>query len=144
MILNIFVPHATPLGDMTLINIARCRDRSCSCDEHLTSTLSQAELNQLWMGPQLLLDERFAQLYSILFVCLAFSTGMPGLVPIAFLTFFLCYWVDKSLFVWVYQTPPSYDSSLSHSFTKLLPLAAFLHLVMGIWMLSNPLILPDS
>jgi len=67
---------------------------------------------------------------------------MPALVPVAFLSFFLCYWVDKYLFVYVYQTPPAYNSSLSHTFTKLLPLAAVLHLLMGIWMLSNPLILP--
>jgi len=112
MALNVFVPHLTPLLDIMFITYSRCRDRSCSCDPKLTHTLSQSELNQLWMGPQMLLDERFAQMFNILFVCMAFSVGVPLLLPICFCSFFLCYWVDKFLFVYVYATPPAYDSQL--------------------------------
>jgi len=43
----------------------------------------------------------------------------------------------------LFIVPPSFNLYLrSHTFTKLLPFAAVLHLILGIWMLSNPLIFP--
>ena len=42
-----------------------------------------------------------------------YSSGMPMLYPIGFVSFFVTYWVDKFLFLRVYKKPPRYDMTLA-------------------------------
>ena len=44
------------------------------------------ELNELALGSDFNLDERYAQMYAAVFVCLAYSLGVPLLVPVLCVT----------------------------------------------------------
>ncbi len=144
MALNIVLPHLFPLVLWLGTKYRRCADRSCGCDVHRTKCITQRQLNRLYMGPKMFLDERYAQAFNVIFVCLAFSSGMPLLLPVAALSFVVTYWVDITLFSFVYRTPPRYSADLAKQFTALLPYALLLKLMVGFWMLSNDNIFPPS
>lgn len=144
MALNIVLPHLFPVVLWLITKYRKCSDRSCGCDEHRTKCITQRQLNRLYMGPKMFLDERYAQAFNVIFVCLAFSSGMPLLLPIAMLSFIVTYWVDAFLFAYVYRTPPRYSADLAKQFTALLPYALLLKLMVGFWMLSNDNIFPPS
>ena len=144
MALNIVLPHLFPVVLWLLTKYRKCSDRGCGCDVHQTKCITQRQLNRLYMGPKMFLDERYAQAFNVIFVCLAFSSGMPLLLPIAMLSFIVTYWVDTFLFAYVYRTPPRYSADLAKQFTALLPYALLLKLMVGFWMLSNDNIFPPS
>lgn len=75
--------------------------------------------------------------FVVLFVCMAYSTGIPILYLVLSATAFSFYWVDKYLFTRWYRTPPQYDAQISRQFSGYLPYAALLHLCFGIWMIAN-------
>ena len=62
----------------------------------------------MYLGSDLMLDERYAQMLTAVFFSLMYSTGIPLLMPIACLFFVTMYWVDKFMFCHVYKTPPQY------------------------------------
>ena len=96
--------------------------------------------------------------------------GIPLLIPIAMVSFFLSYWVDKFFFIKIYRTPPvcaencvcvyerrvkenmfsllmlaqAYATDLATHFTSIMPYAMILHLLFGAWMLSNTTIFPPE
>lgn len=57
---------------------------------------------------------RYAEIAVIFAVCLAYSAGIPILLPVGALSFLLFYWVEKVLFVHFYQTPPQYSPRLTN------------------------------
>lgn len=57
---------------------------------------------------------RYAEIAVIFAVCLAYSAGIPVLLPIGALSFVVFYWIEKALFVHFYQTPPQYSSTLTN------------------------------
>lgn len=77
-----------------------------------------------------------------------YSSGMPILYIIAFLSFFTSYWVDKflcksiisflySIVLRVYRTPPRYDTALATKTRKIIKYSIFLHFIFGFYMYSN-------
>lgn len=143
MTINIVLPHITPLLFTLFNSCARCYDRSCTCNRSRTRKLTQTELNLLQLGPELVLDERYAQAFNAIFVCMCYSIGMPLLLPILLVTMLVTYWVDKLLFALAYQTPPQFNPSLPRTFTSMLPVAAVIHLCIGAWMLSAGDVFPS-
>jgi hypothetical protein len=144
MLLNIIVPHVMPFLLTLYASMKRCCDRDCSDNRKITHKYTQAELNELHLGPEMQIDERYAQLYNTIFVCLGYSAGMPLLVPILFGYVVITLAVDSCLFATSYRTPPNYSASLPRAFTSLIPFTAVLHLGFASWMLSNENIFPSQ
>jgi len=144
MLLNLVIPHLMPLALTLYASIKRCCDRDCSEKRTRTHQKIQAELNELHLGPEMQIDERYAQLYNTIFVCLAYSAGIPLLIPILFGYVVITLAVDTCLFSMSYRTPPQYSASLPRAFTSLLPFTAVLHLAFASWMLSNENIFPSQ
>jgi hypothetical protein len=67
---------------------------------------TQEDLLRLYLGDNLLLDERYAQMLTTVYFSMMYSTGIPLLIPIAMVLFVMMYWVDKYMFCRVYKTPP--------------------------------------
>ena len=125
MIIYVFSPHIAPLGRYCRFN---CKTRSGS---------TQALLNSKYVGPDFHHSIRYPQISVVIFVSMAYSTGIPILYLIIAATAFTFYWVDKYLFTRWYRTPPQYDAQISLQFSSYLPYAAILHLMFGIWMIAN-------
>jgi hypothetical protein len=137
MLINVFLPHISPLLQIFFRSCLRCFDRNCSFDRTITRSRTQTELNKLQLGPEMALDERYAQIFTTVFVCLTYSTGMPLLIPILFMSLAVMLLIDKLLFTLAYRTPPVINADLPTSFSSLLPVAAITQLGIGAWMLSS-------
>ena len=62
---------------------------------------------------------------------------MPILIPICAFTFMGYYFADKYTLFRFYSLPPMLDSALADSVSNILPYAVLLHLLIGMWMMSN-------
>lgn len=55
----------------------------------------QVQLEDLYTGPELALEERYAAALVTFFVCVIFSPGMPVLWCVGFVAFFFFFWAEK-------------------------------------------------
>lgn len=97
MLINIVTPHISNLLAGILASFWRCLDRGCRCDKRKTKKVIQEDYENLYKGPQFLLEFRYSQLITVVFVIMMYSTGIPMLYMIAVVNFFITYWVDKFL-----------------------------------------------
>jgi hypothetical protein len=98
---------------------------------------TQRGLNDTYTGPEFRLSARYSQLLQTVFTTLLFSSGIPILLPVAVVAFFVSYWVDKIMLLRWYRTPPHYDTSLGRAMSGMLPYGLLLHIAFGAWMYSN-------
>ena len=145
MLFNVALVHTSPLVRTARRHCRLCYDRGgCGTNVRNTRCNTQSELNELYSGIPWTLDERFAQLYAAIFVCIAYSTGIPLLLPVLAVTFTTMYWFDKWAFTSLYATPVAYDGTLARSFSSLLPLAMLMHAGFSVWMLTDRDIFPPA
>jgi len=137
MIINMISPHISTVAQWLMKRYKQWADRSCSKDRSITKMVTQDDLEKMYTGPEFLLYLRYAQILNTLFVSLLFSSGMPLLVPICFLTFFSYYWVDKIMLLRFFSLPPRVDATLALAVGNVLQFSALLHLMFGMWMFSN-------
>jgi len=78
-------------------------------------------------------------------VTVMYSTGLPVLTVFAFLNFSLSWYIDKWLLIKEYERPPMYGPAIPKILVNLLPVGTFVHMAIGLYMLSNESILygPD-
>ena len=143
MLLQAVTVHLSPLLRGVTLTLARFWDRRCTFNRAITRKSTQSDLNNSYLGIEFAIEERYAQLYSAIFVIFVYSAGMPLLMLALAVTVVLMYWVDKYLFLRHYNTPPQWSASLPRHFSSLLPYALLLRLGFGIWMLSAPGALPQ-
>ncbi|CAM9991517.1 unnamed protein product, partial [Discosporangium mesarthrocarpum] len=104
--------------------------------------VSQDDLNALTRGAQWEVSVRYAEISVIFAVCLMYSAGIPVLLPIGAVSFFLFYWVEKVLFINFYRTPPQYSQELANEVLSFIPYCLWLHVVFSIYMFGNGSVFP--
>ena len=72
---------------------------------------------------------------------MTYSSGLPILYFLSFLSFVVFYWIDKYLLLRYYRITPGFTSELSAKAIALLPLAVGVHCMFGIVIFSYPRIL---
>jgi len=77
----------------------------------------------------------------MIYVCITYSSGLPILYPVAFLSLFITYWTDKFLLLRYFRVANQFTAENSKSVVMLLPYAAILHFLVGILAYSYPEIL---
>jgi len=85
MLINIVTPHVGAFIGIAISGIKRCWDRKCSCDQKRTRRRVQEDYEQLYMGPQFLIEIRYSQIISSFYIIMIYSAGMPLLYIIAML-----------------------------------------------------------
>ena len=98
---------------------------------------TQADLNETFVGPPVDYVLRYVVVLNVVFVCFVFSAGMPLLMPIAAISLFISFNVDKAAFLYLAQRQPAAANAVARYVVSLLPLAALLHLGVGVWMLGS-------
>lgn len=144
MLLMTVTPQLSVLARVFMRRFALCRDRGCTSNSSRTDTVTQVDFNKLFEGPSMAIDERYAQLLTTMFVALTYSTAIPLLLPIACTMISLTFLCDLVFFIHCYKRPPSFSFRLPLAMSQLLPLAALSHLLVGMWVLSNPSIFPPT
>ena len=122
---------------MKLIQYVWMRVRLWYAKKSPTYAISQDELNKLHEGPAFRFAENYAQVMSTFYGVMTFNLGIPLLNWIAFVNFLCFYFVDKYFFVHVCSAPAKLNVKLNRRARSLIPGAIFIHLVMGLWTLSN-------
>jgi hypothetical protein len=120
MLLYIVLPHFWPAGAYSMKLWRRWRDRSYTSDVTLTKQATQADLNALYLGTEFSVDDRYAAIFNAVFVCLAYSVGIPLMLPILLTTIIVMYWVDKAMFAHVYAKPPVFNEASEGSLASII------------------------
>eukprot|EP00904_Undaria_pinnatifida_P010629 jgi/Undpi1/6697/HiC_scaffold_20.g09176.m1 len=108
------------------------------------TAISQDALNNLTKGARWEVSVRYAEISVIFAVCLAYSAGIPLLLPIGAVSFLVFYWVEKALFVHFYLTPPQFSGKLTTEVITLIPYTLWIHVVFAFYMYGNGSIFPTS
>jgi hypothetical protein len=67
-----------------------------------------------------------------------FGAGLPILFPIATLSFFVFYVVERLLVAYSYREPPLFDQSLNREALQLIKFAPLIYCAITFWMFGNP------
>jgi hypothetical protein len=68
---------------------------------------------QIFVAPPFLLSTRLPVVLNTLFITLTFCSGMPLLLPIAFVSLCVTYWMDKVAVTRFYSKPPNMGDDLA-------------------------------
>jgi hypothetical protein len=128
----------------TKLFILRCWDRKCTCDKRKTRQITQDEYEDLYTGPEYILQLRFAQVTALVFVTFTFSSGMPLLYYITFISLFITYWTDKILVTKYFRKENGFTADLSRNVVNMLYWAVVIHIPFGYLMLSEPNLLESN
>ncbi len=138
MFINAFALNSKVFQDFFKVKATRWLDRGFTCDMTRTSQKLQVQLEAMYTGPQMLLEERYAAHLVAFFVCVMFSAGMPVLWFIGWLSFWFAFVADKWAFIRLYRLPPKYSATLAQFATKMLPWAILVHAAIALWVFSVP------
>lgn len=90
-------PHVGLLVKAVILNIRRFIDRGCTQNKRKTKQVTQDEYEDLYTGPEFILQLRYSQILAQIFITITFSSGLPILYSITFVSLFISFWVDKFL-----------------------------------------------
>ena len=133
-----------PLLSCFCLGCKRCCDRKCGTNETFTTSRSQAEYEDLYTGPEFVLQIRYAQLLTMIFFVFTFSSAIPYLYAVLWVIFLFTYLVDKCLLLRFYRLTPGHTKRMSQGVLSLLPWAVVLHFLFGLVAYSNPLLLKSE
>jgi len=119
-------------------------DRRCSDDIRVTKQKTQREYENLYMGPEFIIDFRYSQILTLTFVCFLYSGGMPILYLFSFAQLILTYYFDKLFLLRVSKLPKNYDEQLEKVVRVTLYGIIIMHLIFTIYMYGNPAIFDQT
>jgi len=88
------------------------------------------------------MEDKYATMLAIVFLVMMYSPGIPIMYAIAFVYFFITYWVDKFLFIHHYSKPLYFGEHMSLKILWWFKMALVFHFILGVLMYSNSHILP--
>lgn len=98
----------------------------------------------MYTGPEYILQLRFAQVIALIFVTFTYSSGMPALYWITFVSLVITYWTDKILVTRYFRKENGFTADLSRNVVNILPWALIVHIPFGYLMISEPNILQSN
>jgi len=124
--------------------LQRCWDRRCGTDERITKKITQASYENVYTGPEFIIDFRYSQMLTLTFVCFLYSGGMPFLYVTTLAQFVITYFFDKLFLLRISRLPKNYDENLETVVRMTLYCILVLHLVFSIFMFGNPQIFDQT
>lgn len=95
MIINIISLPIINIMFYLMKQCLRCCDRKCSSDKTKTRKKTQEAWNLLYTGPDFLIDFRYSQILTVIFICFLYGAGLPLLYYSTVLNLIIIYWLDK-------------------------------------------------
>ena len=133
--------------DMTMIIFfwyKRCKDRKWSriikTDKHDIPNSEQArqkDLEMLYTGDQIDIGDRLAYIFTVLFICIYFSAGLPLMYPIGTICFFVTYWFDKISLTRFFQKSKIFNEQLTIRQSKFFKYSIFFHFFQATFVFSS-------
>jgi hypothetical protein len=91
----------------------------------------------IYSGPEYLIHFKYSGILNVTFVTMMYGIGQPILFPIAFVSYFILYSIERVLIAYFYQQPPTFDEKMTKNALSTLRFATIFYLFFGYWQLSN-------
>lgn len=114
-----------------------CSTYFCCKEDKTTKCKTIQEYVNLYAGPQHVMSYKYSALLTTICVTFMYGLALPELFPIAALTFFNYYTVDKFLITYFYQKPPLYDDKLNKTALELMKFGPIIMLIFGYYWMGN-------
>jgi hypothetical protein len=119
-------------------------DQGFTCNKNKTKKTTIQLYVELHSGPVFVIHYKYSAILNIVFVTMMYRMGIPVLFPIAALSLFVLYCIEKFMLYFVYREPPMYDDKLNTNALNILTWAPLLFLSFGYWMFSNKQLLGNE
>jgi hypothetical protein len=83
MLINVATPHIGSIVGMLITSLKRLFDQKCKCDPKKTRKNFQEDYENLYIGPQFLIEIRYSQIIASFYIVMIYSAGMPLLYLIS-------------------------------------------------------------
>lgn len=113
------------------------RNKHCHINSAITHKDLQVELEQLYLKIDFPFDRQLASMATLIYVCMTYSSTMPLMNIICFISLFFLYLINKIYILRYHKLPSAYSVALPKIITKLLYGAGLLHALLGAWMFGN-------
>ena len=145
MLLNAFMPIIFEALECVLrwLEIAYDSRMWCQCGkrshERYYSTKKKQiyGLIELYAGPDYIIHFKYSGILNVTYVTMMYGIGLPLLFPIALLSYFIYWAVERYQVAYTYKLPPQMDSRMTVNAMRLISYVPILFLVNSYWMLSN-------
>lgn len=97
----------------------------------------QHNYEQMYIGPQMQLENRYSQIIGMTFIIMVYSASIPCLYLSGLFICVTMYWSDKILFLRHWRTPPKFGVELSVRSNRIMEWSILVHLIFGTFMLTN-------
>ena len=102
------------------------------------------EIEELYTGPEISSSYVYAQIFTMLWAVMTFSSGMPFLYIISALFYGLYYWVYKYLLFNFYRRTTNFNENLPMLSMGYMRAAIIWHLFIGLFIMTNVDIIEGS
>lgn len=128
-----------PMFEVVIQSLIKCLlkmiDTKC-CRKRTSATSKQNYLN-IYSGIPFPIEERYAEIISLLVLTFAYNSVIPILNIVALLSFLFQYMSDKVMIFYVYKKPPNYDHTLQKMVRNTLIFCIIIHLFTSIFFLPT-------
>ncbi len=143
MVLDMVSPHMPVLLSSYVVRPVlracatrpKCRER-CAYGRKIGAT--QEGVDRLHSGVTFVLPLRLATVLNTTSISLVYCAGLPGLVPLAAISFLVSFQLDKTNLLRNYKRPPEYTTRLVRNYFEIVPIVLLLHCGVSLWMYTDP------
>ena len=140
MFINAFMPIISETIPIIVDGFKRSVDRGFCMSRDSQYATKQTQIYSyidLYVGPDYQIHFKYSGILNVTFVTMMYGLGMPILFPIAAVSYFILYAVERYQVAFTYPMPPALDDQMTKNALGLLSYSPILLLMNGYWMLSN-------
>lgn len=143
LFLQTFTQHGSKIFWPVVSCLLRCWDRDCSKSmlkedgDVNTKQTSQSKLEDVYTGREIQTAHVYASYFTILWSVLTYSSGMPILYPIAFVNYFILFWVNKALLLKHFRKTSTFNQDLTNYTIFFFKVGIVLHVLMAALIYTN-------
>lgn len=144
MMFNIYWPVIEFFVFFGMRSTFRLMDKRFKPKANTTKKTTIQQYVELYSGPVFFIHYKYSSILNITFVTMMYGLGLPILFPIAALSLFVLFIIEKLMLHYSYREPPMYDESLNKNALAILTWAPVLFLSFGYWMMSSRQLLSNQ
>lgn len=91
----------------------------------------------LYAGPDYIIHFKLSGILNVTYVTMFYGLGLPLLFPIALLSYFIFWSVERFQIAYTYKKPPHLDKRITENALQALSYSPLLFLFNSFWILSN-------
>lgn len=142
MLINSVYVYLGFVMQAAMMVVFRSLDKGCknfwTCAEtDQTKCLTIQQYVNTYAGPVHLMHFKYATAMNTIYTTFMYGLAIPVLFPIAFITFFNIYLVEKLCVAYWYQKPPMYGPELNTAALDMMRWAPLAFFIFGYWIMGN-------